>query len=59
MCKVKGFEKNHAKIVAVGSHAEMNQKLDEMDKTVEESENGWGEQEASTEKKTGKQASEE
>ena len=36
MCKVKGFEKNLSKVVAAGTKAEMNTKLDKMEDSSED-----------------------
>ena len=36
MCKVKGFEKNLSKVVAAGTKAEMNSKLDRMEDSEDE-----------------------
>jgi hypothetical protein len=36
MCKVKGFEKNLSKVVAVGTKAEMNNQLEKMEDSSED-----------------------
>ena len=36
MCKVKGFKKNLLKVVAAGTKAEMNTKLDKMEDSSED-----------------------
>ena len=38
MCQVKGFEKSLAKVVAFGSMAEINTKLDEIEGVCDETE---------------------